>query len=71
MTVVYKFPNELSPDIMNHGLGVLKHRYNTRHYNLFVTDWPKTTYMVETQFHLKLIKYGNYCHVKYTVFGKT
>ena len=42
MTEVYKCLNGLSPDIMNDILAVSKHRYNTRHYNLFVTDWPKT-----------------------------
>ena len=42
MTEVYKRLNRLSPDIMNDILVVSKHRYNTRHYNLFVTDRPKT-----------------------------
>ena len=37
-----KILNGLSPDIMNDVLPVSKHRYNTRHYNLFVTDRPKT-----------------------------
>ena len=36
-----KILNGLSPD-MNDVLPVSKHRYNTRHYNLFVTDRPKT-----------------------------
>ena len=42
MTEVYKCLNGLSPDILNDGLADLKHWYNTCHYNLFVTDWPKT-----------------------------
>ena len=42
MTEVCKCLNGLSPDIMNDILAVSKHRYNTRHYNLFVTDQPKT-----------------------------
>ena len=42
MTEVYKCLNGLSPDTMNDILAVSKHRYNTRHYNLFVTDRPKT-----------------------------
>ena len=41
MTEVYKSLNGLSPD-MNDILAVSKHRYSTRHYNLFVTDRPKT-----------------------------
>ena len=41
MTEVYKCLNRLSPDIMNI-LAVSNHRYDTRYYNLFVTDWPKT-----------------------------
>ena len=40
MTEVYKCLNGLSLDIVNDILPVSKHRYNTRHYNLFVTDWP-------------------------------
>ena len=35
MTEVYKCLNGLPPDIMNDLLAVSKHRYNTRHYNLF------------------------------------
>ena len=42
MTEVYKCLNGFSPDIMNDTLAISKHRYNTWHYNLFVTDWPKT-----------------------------
>ena len=44
MTEVYKCLNGLLPDIVNDILAVSKHRYNTqkRHYNLFVTDPPKT-----------------------------
>ena len=34
--------NGLSPDIINDITAVSKHRCNTRHCNLFVTDWPKT-----------------------------
>ena len=41
-TEVYKCLNGLSLDIMNDVIVVLKSRYNTRHYNLFVTDRPKT-----------------------------
>ena len=41
MNEVYKCLNGLSPDIMNDILAVSKHRYNTRHYNLFVTDRAK------------------------------
>ena len=41
MTEVYKYLNEMSPD-MNDTLAVSKHQYNTRHYNLFVTDLPNT-----------------------------
>ena len=39
---VYKCLNWLSPYIMNDVLTVLKHRYNTWHYHLFVTDRSKT-----------------------------
>ena len=42
MTEVYKCLNGLSPDIINDILAVSKHLYNTRHYNLFVTDRHKT-----------------------------
>ena len=42
MTEAYKYLNGISPDIMNYAFVVSKHRYNTRHYNLFVTDRPKT-----------------------------
>ena len=42
MTEVYKRLNELSPGIMNDIFAISKHQYNIRHYNLFVTDWPKT-----------------------------
>ena len=35
-------PNGISPNITNDVLAVSKHRYNTRHYNLFETDRPKT-----------------------------
>ena len=42
MTEVYQGLNGLSPDIRKDILAVSKHRYNTRHYNHFVTDWPKT-----------------------------
>ena len=42
MTEVYRCQNWLSPDIMNHVLSVSKHRCSSRHYNLFVTDQPKT-----------------------------
>ena len=34
--------NGLSPDIINDIITVSRHRCNTRHCNLFVTDWPKT-----------------------------
>ena len=40
-TEVYECLHGLSPDIMNDILTVSKHRYNTWHYNLFVTDTPK------------------------------
>ena len=42
MTEVYKCLNRLSSDNVNDVLAVSKHRYNTRHYNLFVNDQPKT-----------------------------
>ena len=42
MTEVYKYLNGISPDIMNDTPAVSKHQYNTRHYTLSVTDWPKT-----------------------------
>ena len=42
MTEVYKCLNWISPEIMNDTLAVSKYRYNTRNYNLFVTDRPKT-----------------------------
>ena len=41
MIEVYKWLNGLSSDIMNDVLAVSKHRYNTRYYNLFLTDHPK------------------------------
>ena len=42
MTEIYKYLNEISPDIMNDTLAASKDHYNTRHYNIFVTDQPKT-----------------------------
>ena len=42
MTEVYKYLNGISPDIINDTLAVSKHQYNTRHYNLLMTDRPKT-----------------------------
>ena len=42
MTGVYKCLHGISLDIMNDTLAVLKRQHNTRHYNLFVTDRPKT-----------------------------
>ena len=42
MAEVCKCLNGFSPDIMNDVLAVSKHRYNTRHYNLFETHRPKT-----------------------------
>ena len=42
MSEVCKCLNGLLPDIMNDILAVSKHRYNTQHYSLFVTDRPKT-----------------------------
>ena len=42
MTKVRKCLNGISLDIMNDILAVSKHKCNTRHYNLFVTDRPKT-----------------------------
>ena len=42
MAEVCKCLNGLSPDIMNDVLAVSKHRYNTRHYNLYETHRPKT-----------------------------
>ena len=41
MIEVYKWLNGLSSDIMNDVLAVSKYRYNTRYYNLFLTDHPK------------------------------
>ena len=41
MTALYKCLNGISPDIMNDILAVSKHQYDTRHYNLFMTDRPK------------------------------
>ena len=41
-TEAYKCLNGLSPDGMNDLLVVLKQRYNTRYYDLFVTDQPQT-----------------------------
>ena len=41
MTEVYKYLNRFSPNIMNDVITVLKHGYNTQHYNLFVTDRSK------------------------------
>ena len=64
MTEVYKCLNGLSLDVMNDVLAVLKFRYNTRYYNLFVTDRPKTDRMPEIQFHIELIRYRTYCPVK-------
>ena len=64
MTEVYKCPIGLSPCIMNGILVVSKHQYNTRYYNLFVTDRPKLTDMVEIQFHIELIRYETYCLLK-------
>ena len=40
MTEVYKWLNGISPDIVNDALS--KHQYNTRRYNIFVTDLTKT-----------------------------
>ena len=42
MTEVYKCLNGIWPDIMNNVVTVSKHGYNVQHYNLFVTDRPKT-----------------------------
>ena len=42
MTEAYKYLNGLSTDIMNDVLAVSKHRYNTQHSNIFVTDLRKT-----------------------------
>ena len=42
MTEVCKCLNRLSPDVLNEVLTVSKHRYNSQHYNLFVTNRPKT-----------------------------
>ena len=64
MTEVYKCPIGLSPGIMNGILVVSKHQYNTRYYNLFVTDRPKLIDMVEIQFHIELIRYETYCLLK-------
>ena len=41
MTEAYKCLNGLLPDISNDVLTVLKHRYNTRYYDLLVTDGHK------------------------------
>ena len=41
MTEIYKYLNEISPDIMKDTLAALKDQYSTRHYNVFVTDQPK------------------------------
>ena len=38
-----KLLNGLSPDIMNDVLIVSKHgKSSTRHFHIFVTDWPET-----------------------------
>ena len=42
MTDVYKCLNGISPDITNNVVTDSKHGYNAQHYNLFVTDRPKT-----------------------------
>ena len=42
MTEVRKYLNGISADIMNDILAVSKHQYNSRHYDLFMTDRPKT-----------------------------
>ena len=53
------------PNIMNDTLAVSKHQCNTQHYNVFVTDRPKTDIdMVGIQFHIKLVRHGTYCPVK-------
>ena len=56
MTEVYKCLNGLLPDIVNDALAVSKYHYITQHYNLFVTDPPRTD-MVQIQFHIQLIRY--------------
>ena len=58
MTELCKCLNGLSPDIMIDVLAIEKHVWNTRHYNLFVTDRPKLTNMVEIRFHIELIRFG-------------
>ena len=42
MAGLFKCLNGLSSDIINDVHAVSKHRHNTQHYNLFVTDRPKT-----------------------------
>ena len=64
MTEVYKCLNGTSSDIINDTFAVSKHQYNTRHDNLFVTDWPKTHRYGQNSFHTELIRYGTYCPVK-------
>ena len=61
---VYKYLNGISPDIMNDTLAVSKHQHNTRHYNLFVTDFPKTDRYDPKLIQPELIRYGTYCPVK-------
>ena len=41
MTEIQKYLNGISSDVINDILAVSKQQYNTRHYNLFVTDRPK------------------------------
>ena len=64
ITEVYKCLNGILPDIIKDTLAVSKHQYNTRHYNLLMTDWPKTDSMVRTQFYIELIRYRTYCPIK-------
>ena len=60
--MVFKFSN--SPGIMNNilALGASKHRYNTRHYNLFVTNRPKTDRYGRNSipYRATAIRYGTY-----------
>ena len=64
ITELYKYLNGISPDIMNNTLAVSKHQHNTRHYNLFVTDLPKTDRYGPKSIYSELISYGTYCPVK-------
>ena len=54
MIEVSKYLNRLSPDIMNDILVGSKRRYNTRDYNLFVTDWNAQNWKIWLKFNFML-----------------